>query len=219
MRVFLRVIVLRDARAGADLARIEAREAAIAFELVDGEIHRAVVRLVGGSVRLEAFHEVDHLRNECGRAWIVLGALNAEELAIGVEGLADGIGELGDGDGPLRRPLDDFVVDVGQVHHLFDGPSTHVERATEEVFKQKGPKIAEVRRIVDRRPARVERDLRAVGRGEGFYAAGQRVVKSKLGHIFKLTTRQVGGRLGAWDEVDRPLGHPPPRPLVTIEQP
>src|SRR5204862_414909 len=71
---------------------------------------------------LESPDERDHLRDIARRARIVLGALDAQELAVVVEGLDHRLGDLPDLLSLLRRPLDDLVVDVGQVHHLLDAP-------------------------------------------------------------------------------------------------
>ena len=87
LRVLLGVVVLRDARARLDLARVEARELAVAGKLVDREVDRAVLRLVRHAALDQPLDERDHLRDEVGRLRIVLGVLDAQELAIRVEDL------------------------------------------------------------------------------------------------------------------------------------
>ena len=54
----------------------------------------------------------------------------------------------------LRAP-DDLVVDVRQVHHLTDLPPAQRERAPHQILEQERAEVPEVRRVVDRRAARV----------------------------------------------------------------
>jgi hypothetical protein len=106
----------------------------------------------------------------------VLGRLDAQELAVGVKDLDDRIGDLDDGLSLLRGAADDLVVDVGQVHHLLDVPPREPDRAAQQVLEEERAEVAEVRRVVHGRPARVHPHAASVGGRERLDLAGQRVV-------------------------------------------
>src|SRR5690606_40733104 len=61
LRVLLRIVVLGHASARPDLPRIQARQLPIIRESSDGEIHGAVLRLVGDTRIEQALNELDHL--------------------------------------------------------------------------------------------------------------------------------------------------------------
>jgi hypothetical protein len=58
-----------------------------------------------------------------------------------------------------RRPADDLVVHVGDVLHVRDGEAAAPQEADEEVELGVGLGVAEVREVVDRRPADEQPDL------------------------------------------------------------
>ena len=182
LRVLLRVLVLRHARAGLQFARVEPREPAVRWELADREVHRSVVRLVRDALVHEALHEFDHLGDEVRRARIVLRTLDAQELAILVEHLDHGIRELADGLLLLGRALDDPVVDVGEVHHLLDAPSAQPQHAPQQVLEEERAEVAEVRRVVDRGTARIQPHGAAVRGRERLCLAREGVVEEEVGH-------------------------------------
>jgi hypothetical protein len=62
-------------------------------------------------------------------------------------------------DPQLARSADQLVVDVGDVLHVGDGEAAGAQVADEEVELGVGLGVAEVREVVDRRPAHEQHDL------------------------------------------------------------
>ena len=189
LRILLRVVVLGHARTALEFARVEACEAAVRGKLPDREIHRAVVGLVRDALLLQSAHKRHHLGDVLRRARVVLGALDAEELAILVEEPDHGFRDLVDGLPLLGRALDDLVVDVGEVHHLLHAPAPETEDAAKEILEEERAKVAEVRRVVDRGTTRVQADRAAVSRSKVLDGAREGVVETEVGH---------GGKLGSF---------------------
>ncbi len=74
------------------------------------------------------------------------------------------------------------VPHVGHVHHLVHLVPGELERAAQDVGVEKRPEVPDVRVVVDRRPARVERDeIRSKGL-EGLDLSRERVVELQ-GHV------------------------------------
>ena len=64
--------------------------------------------------------------------------------------------------------MDRFIVDVGDVHRLVDMKSKEFERAAKKILEYIGPKIPDMGKIIDRRPAGVHPDF-PIGRRNGFF--------------------------------------------------
>jgi hypothetical protein len=126
----------------------------------------------------------------------VLRAFDAQELAVGVEHVDDRVGDLGDLPTLLVRAPDDLVVDVGQVHHLRHVVAGQAERAPQQVLEQERAEVAEVRRVVDRGAAGVERDRASVGGRERLDGARHGVVQAELGAGHRARVRGTGRRTG-----------------------
>ena len=182
-----------DPRTRLDLARVEPRQSAVARELVDREVHRAVFGLIRHALRDQPLDQRDHLRDVVRRARIVLRRLDAQVLAVCVE----------DARPPDRSPA--RIVCPRSLARLMILSSTSVRFITcstlhprnasdapQQILEQERAEIAQVRRVVDRRAAGVHAHAATVGGRERLDLAGQRVVKEKLAH-------RLGGRtaLGA----------------------
>ena len=131
LRVLFRIVVLDHARASPYLASVETRELSVILELVDREIDAPVVGKVGELALDESLNDRDHLRNVVRRLRVELGVLNPQEEAIIVKDCRDQCSYFSDRDAALARRLDDFVVDVGQVHYLKDFPAAKRNYAPE----------------------------------------------------------------------------------------
>ena len=162
--------------AGFHLAGIETRELAVILELVDREIDAAVVGLIRQLPVDQSLDDCDHFRDVVRRLGIKLGVLDAEEPAIGVKDLGDRCGDRGDAGALVAGQLDDFVVDVGEIHHLHDFPSAQRERPSKQILEQKRAEIAEVGGAINRRAAGVDANRLPIGGRERLHLAGQRVV-------------------------------------------
>jgi hypothetical protein len=109
----------------------------------------------------------------------VLRGFDAQELAVRVERHHHRVGHLGDAPALLVGAADDLVIHVGQVHDLVHAVPGHPQGTAEQVLEQERAEVAEVRRVVDRWPARVERDRSPVGRGERLDRAREGVMQAK----------------------------------------
>ncbi len=58
---------------------------------------------------------------------------------------------------PAARVADDLVVDVGDVHDVFDGDALLAEKAAQHIDVQEGAEVADVAVVVDGGPAGIER--------------------------------------------------------------
>ena len=98
------------------------------------------------------------------------------EKCLGVDGgvLADGF-VLGGG------VADDFILDVGDVHHVVELIAARAQPAAQNVLKGEGAQVADVDVIVDRRPAGVHSDHVSVKRSEGLHLLRKSVVETQ-GH-------------------------------------
>ncbi len=179
LRVLFGVVVLRDACARLEFARVQARQLAVAREAVDREIHRPVVGAVGHALGLESRDEPNHLRDVGRRTRVVLGCLNPEPRTVPLKEFDNRIRDLADRLASFASAPDDLVVDVGQVHHLIDTPPRPAQRAPQQVFEQKRAKVAEVRGVVDRGAAGVQPDDLAVCGHERLDRSRHRVVEAE----------------------------------------
>ena len=146
--------------AGAAQQRIErlAGQEAVTGNGGDVEVD-AVARLVGLPGLDEVADELDHLTDVGGGVWIVGRALDADAVhGVPPDDLA-ATGDLG-GIPVLRAtPLDDLVVDVGDVRDVGDLEAAPLQVATQHVEDEREPSVAQVRRSVDGGPADVHRHL------------------------------------------------------------
>jgi hypothetical protein len=59
--------------------------------------------------------------------------------------------------------LDDFVLHVGDVHDVCDGVALEFEGAADEVAEDERAPVADVREVIDGRPAAIHADFFAAG--------------------------------------------------------
>jgi len=90
-----------------------------------------------------------------------LGGVEVGHLAQALAGLADG--------------ADDLVLHVGNIHDVGDSVAFVFEVAAQQVFEGEGPQVADVGKVIDRRPAGVHADTRRRERNEIIFLSGQRV--------------------------------------------
>ena len=160
--VLLVVLVAPAARARALVVEVDVRELAVAGELADVEVDAAVLALVGDALVDELLDERDHLGDVVGRGGIDLRRLDVERLQVREERVLVRLRVVGQRHVRRVRALDRLVVHVRQVHHLLDLQAVELDDAPQDVLERVGAEVADVREVVDRRPAGVEPD-RAVG--------------------------------------------------------
>ncbi len=94
----------------------------------------------------------------------------------------------------LQRAGVDLVVDVGDVPHIGHVRVQPPQQPREHVIDDHRPGIAEMREVVDRRPADIHAHMLGIDRREPLLAARQAVVKKKLRHVRPLTAAAFSGK-------------------------
>ena len=118
-------------------------------------------------------------RDMLGRARLHVGLQAAQRLHVGLKDPVGFLGQFANGDAALGGPGVDLVVDVGDVAHI-----AHMLRAIDmpqqpikHVEHDNRPRIADVREIIDRRPAHINAHIGRIERDERFLPARERIVK------------------------------------------
>ncbi len=114
---------------------------------------RLHVRLEDIEARLVLVHGLDHARGQC-----------VERLTV------------------FPRPVDDLVVDIGDVAHIGQFITTETQPARHQIERNHAAAMAQVAVVVHGHPADVHAYLVAIQRLENFFALGERVVDRK--HVF-----------------------------------
>ncbi len=109
-----------------------------------------------------------------------------------------------DRNAPLGGACIDLIVHVGDVTDIGDvlGAIDLAQQAKQHVEDDERPRIADMRVVIDRRPADIDAHIRRVDRHELLFAARQRIVKLQS-HSFPLQPRlawDVGSELLDEDE-------------------
>ncbi len=165
---------------GAGPQRVEAlaSQEPVAGNLTDVEID-TVPRLVGHAAS-EQFADERHHAVDVGRGVRrLVGTQDPERVHRLPPARLELDGHLGLGPPLLGRPLDDVVVDVGDVRDV-----GHVEAAEEQVPAQhvedeRVATVSEVGQVVDRRPAHVHGRLSLSAEVEGAHGPGRGVVEAQ----------------------------------------
>ena len=160
------VVGVGDGVGDLEFAFLDAREATVAGEGGDLEIHRAISGAVGVSFFHQALDHRDLLGDVAGGSGLDVRAQAVERVAIGVELVGPLLGDLGERAFLLLRLADGAIVDVGEIAdvlHLVRA-ELQLEQAAEHVVDDEGAEVADVRGRVDGRAAVVEAEY-AVGVG------------------------------------------------------
>ena len=202
--VVLAVLVTLHPFSDAQLLRIEAGEATVGRPRADPEEDRAVVDPIRIAAVEEGGDERDDLVDVGGGARQRIRPGHPQGVRVGEESRQVPIGQLVDPDPLLRRPADDLVVDVGDVHNPSNGVTTPAEMADEQVREQERPKVADVCRPVDGGATRVDADAILAERHQGPCLATQRVVQANRHEMASIVA-------SASVEMERPAPSDPSR--------
>jgi hypothetical protein len=82
------------------------------------------------------------------------------------------------------RPVDRFIVDVGDIHDMADPESGECQETFKQVLEDIGPHIPDVLIAVDGRPASVETYLAGPERDEFLDAAAEGVEEANHGPLY-----------------------------------
>ena len=124
-------------------------------------------------------YDIDHLRYVIGRRCDDVRFLDPQLLTVFKEGAGVRLGVSLDVLACLDGSLDDFVIDVRDVHHMFEDPSLAEQVPPQDVFEDIGSQIADMYIVVNGWSARVHSNGGSIQGGEIFQAAGEGVGQFK----------------------------------------
>ena len=180
-RVFFR-FVHRDALTGAQIIKAAVGEFAVGGEAAHGVVNVAVIRGIGVTFGDEGLHEFNHAGNGSGGARLDIRTLATERRFVFVHGVNEARGEGVNRLAIFMGTGDDFVVDVGDVAHVFERVTARAQVAGDGVKDDHHPRVADVAVVIDGHAADVHADFAGRNRGEGFFLPGQAVVKLQCVH-------------------------------------
>ena len=163
-----RALVLVGLHPGPDLQRLERLlgQEPVPVDLGHLEVD-PVGRLVGHPLGHQVAHQRHHVLDVLRGVRDVVRAQVAQRVhRLPPAGLELG-GHVGLGAPELGGPLDDVVVDVGDVGHVVHLQPVEAQVAPQDVEGQVGPTVADVGQVVDGRAADVHRHLALVAELEG----------------------------------------------------
>ena len=158
------------------VVEVDVRELAVARELADLEVDRAVLALVGDALVHQLLDERDHLGDVVRRRGIDLGRLDVELLQIREESVLVRLRVVRERYARGICAADRLVVDVRQVHHLADLHPVELDDAAEYVLESVRAEVPDMREIVDGRAARIEADFVPLERLQFLDSSRQRVI-------------------------------------------
>ena len=132
----------------------------------------------------KGLHEFNHAGDGGGRARLDIRTLAAERRFVFVHGVNEARGEGVNRLAIFMGTGDDFVVDVGDVAHIFERVTARAQVAGDGVKDDHHPRVADVAVVIDGHAADVHADFAGRNRGEGFFLPGQAVVKLQCVHEF-----------------------------------
>ena len=140
---------------------------------------------IGMAARDQARDEIDDFRDMLGHFRGNIGRRAANRCHI----LGIGSGKAG-GDRVNRGALRggacvDLVINIGDVARIADAGKTPPQQAHQHIKHHRRARIAEMRVIIDCRPADIDRHMIGIGRSEGLARAAQGVVKYEVAHLLR----------------------------------
>jgi len=163
----LGVFVVADAGAGAHLLEVQMEQLAIAAAAVlvfpDAEIDRAIRRAISHPAGHQRFDQGDDLRDMLRGAGRLVRtqAVQAQKI-LKKRGLKFR-GVLGQRCLVLAHALDDFVLNVGDIHDVADVEALELQIPAQQVGKNEGAEVADMGEVMHRRAAAIESHVFAVG--------------------------------------------------------
>ncbi len=177
---------------------IVVRELAVARKRRDAEVD-GTVAAVGVAFFFELVNRGGHLRDVLGRARDALGPLEAKGVAVGEKRFGVDRGVVVKRLALCDGVADDLIVHVGDVHDVVEFVAVQVKHAAQQIVKDEGAEVADVREVVNGGSAGVHADGVRVDGDERLDLLGQRVVEAQghVGESFMVAT----GRCGAGGNV------------------
>jgi hypothetical protein len=158
---------------------------------------------IGVAVGDETLDQRLHLRDMLGRTRLDRRRQHAERRDVRVELLQRAFGDLADRHAALRRAGIDLVVHVGDVADIGDvlRPVEVAQKPEQQVEDDDRARVADMRVVVDRRPADIHPYVRRIDRDEVLLRPRLRVVELQARrHAEGLPCPRAGGRFDLWNE-------------------
>ncbi|MNX70705.1 hypothetical protein D3C86_1019760 [compost metagenome] len=168
-----------DARADAQVFDLLARQLAVAHELGDAVVHVAIARGVGVTLVDQGLDHRVHARDVIGGTRLHVRLLDVQARFVFVHRRDHALGQRFERLAVLVGPIDDLVVDVGDVAHVGQVVAAEAQPARHQVERDHAAAVAQVAVVVHGHPADVHAHLVAIERLEDFFALGERVVDRK----------------------------------------
>ncbi len=170
-----------DARAGEQFVRAAAGQLAVIGIAGDGEQHVALGR-IGVAAGDQAFDQDDHLGDVLGGTRLDIGGQGAQRGHVLVKFRRGGGGDGGDALPGLGRAGVDLVIDVGDVAHIGHAREQLPQQPGQHVEHHHRTGVADMRKVVDGRPANVHPHMRGIERHEPFFPVSEAVGQEQLRH-------------------------------------
>ena len=165
-----------DPGAGLQLLQVLARQLAVFGEAVHGKQHVAAVGHIGMAVFNQLLHHIDDFGNVLGGLGLDIGAGNVQGVKIPVHVGGQSLGQRITAFAVFGRPLDDLVVDIGDVAHEGQVKAQITQIAGDHVKGDEGAAMTDMTQVVNGDTTDVHADLAGYQRDEFFFLSGQGIV-------------------------------------------
>jgi len=165
------LLVDRNPRPGLHVVEVAVGELAVPGKAVD-RIIDVVARLVGHALGDQFGDEADHLGDVLGGLRFQVGSVDAESVHVDIELVDEAIGEFCGGGVLFGRPVDDLVVDVGEVADIGHPQAAIAEIADDHVEGEGGAGVSYMAVVVRGDAAHIELDMSRFERLERLFLPG-----------------------------------------------
>ncbi len=174
-RVLLGLVDL-DAGADAQVFDLLARQLAVAHELADAVVHVAIARRVGIPLVDQGLDHRVHAGDMVGGTRFLVWRQDVQAALVFVHRVDHARREGVEAFAVLVGPVDDLVIDVGDIAHVGQLVTALAQPAGDQVERHHAAAVAQVAVVVHGHAANVHAHLVAIQRLEGFLGFGQGVV-------------------------------------------
>ena len=155
-----------DTLTGTQIVERLARKLTVAWKLAYREVHITVGRLVGQPVLFELADQIKHLWHIFRCARLVIRTLNAQRQRVLVHEANEPIRQFANRLVVLRRALDDFVIDIGDIAHVGHFEAARPHPPLNHVEDDQHARMADVAIVINRHSANVHANLAGFDRNK-----------------------------------------------------
>ena len=146
-----------------------------------------------------------HLRHIIGRARFMIGPLYAQRIGILVHEGDETVGQLTDALAVFIGPLDDLVVDIGNVTHIGQIEATGAQPALHHVEHHEHPRMPQMAVVVNSHAADVHADFARLDGNKILFFPRQGVIDFQHFRTRSVAPKRTGEKGknfgGAWDSL------------------